>query len=73
VLYLYTSDGRRYDYRMVAESITSKYNSDILAACRRVGGETVSLVSCSKTNRLPTSLQHRLVSTFSLVGWEDLG
>jgi hypothetical protein len=58
---------------MVAEYITSKYANDILGATRRVGGETVSVVSCSKTNRLPTSLQHRLVTTFSLDRWEDLG
>ena len=73
LLHLYTADGRRYNYQMAAESITSKYSNDILAACRRVPGETVSLVSCSKTNRLPTSLQYRLVSTFRLVGWDDLG
>ena len=58
---------------MVAEFITSKYANDILSATRRVGGETVSVVSCSKTNRLPTSLEYRLITTFSLVRWEDLG
>jgi len=73
LLHLYTSDGRRYNYQMVAERITSKYSNDILAACRSVPGETVSLVSCSKSNRLPTSLQYRLVSTFRLLGWDDLG
>jgi hypothetical protein len=73
LLHLFTSDGRRYNYQMVAEYITSKYSNDILAACRRVRGETVSLVSCSRTDRLPTSLQYRLVSTFKLVGWDDLG
>jgi hypothetical protein len=72
-LTIYTSDQRRYTYRMVAEFITSRYPNDILAATRRVGGETVSLVACSKTNRLPTSLSNRIVSTFQLVGWDDLG
>jgi LPXTG-site transpeptidase (sortase) family protein len=72
-LSILTSDQRRYTYRMVAEYITSKYANDILGATRRLGGETVSLVSCSKTNRLPTSLEYRLVTTFSLVRWEDLG
>jgi LPXTG-site transpeptidase (sortase) family protein len=72
-LIILTADQRRYRYRMVAEYITSKYANDILAATRRIGGETVSVVACSKTNRLPTSLEHRLVSTFSLVGWDDLG
>jgi hypothetical protein len=28
----------------------------------------VSIVSCSKTNRLPTSLEYRLITTLSLVG-----
>jgi hypothetical protein len=72
-LYIDTSDQRRYTYRMVAEYVTSKFAGDILAASRRVAGETVSLVSCSKTNRLPTSLEHRLITTFSLVRWDDLG
>jgi hypothetical protein len=30
-------------------------------------------VSCSKTNRLPTSLEYRIVSTFQLVDWIDVG
>ena len=71
-LIIYTSDQRRYTYRMVAEFITSKYSDEILATTRRVGGETVSVVSCTKTNRLPTSLEYRLITTFSLDGWEDL-
>ena len=72
-LSILTSDKRRYVYRMSAESITSKYANDILGATRRLGGETISVVSCSKTNRLPTSLQYRLITTFSLERWEDLG
>jgi hypothetical protein len=72
-LFIYTSDQRRYTYRMVGDFITSKYANDILGATRRIGGETVSLVACSKTDRLPTSLEYRLITTFSLVGWEDLG
>lgn len=72
-LYIYTSDQRRYVYRMVAEYITSKYAVDILGATRRIGGETVSVVSCTKTNRLPTSLEYRLINTFTLDRWEDLG
>jgi hypothetical protein len=72
-LYITTSDGRRYTYQMAADFITSKFPNDILAATRRIGGETVSLIACSRTNRLPTSLEYRLVSTFTLVGWEDIG
>ena len=72
-LIVLTADQRQYRYRMVAEFITSKYANDILGTTRRIGGETVSIVACTKTNRLPTSLEYRLISTFSLVGWEDLG
>jgi hypothetical protein len=72
-LFVHTSDQRRYTYRMVAEYITSKYANDILGATRRIGGETISLVACSKTNRLPTSLEYRLITTFALVRWDDLG
>ena len=68
-----TSDQRRYTYRKVGEYITSKYANDILGATRLIGGETVSLVSCSKTNRMPTSLEYRLITTFSFVRWDDLG
>ena len=73
LLYVYTSDNRVYTYRMVAEYIRSKYANDILAATRIVGGETLSLVACSKTNRLPTSLEYRIVSTCQRVEWADLG
>jgi hypothetical protein len=72
-LYIYTSDQRRYIYRMVAEYITSRFPSDILATTRRIGGETVSVVSCSRRDGLPTSLEYRLITTFALERWEDLG
>ncbi len=71
--YVTTSDGRRYTFRMVSDVVSSKYSDDILAQTRRIGGETISLVSCSRLDRLPTSLEYRLISTFELVGWEDLG
>ena len=71
--YVTTSDGRRYTYQMVGDALTSKYSNDILATTRRFGGETISLVSCTKTNRLPTSVEYRLISTFQFVSWEDLG
>ena len=71
-LIVFTADQRRYTYRKVAEAITSKYSNDILQAARRVSGETVSVVSCSKTNRLPTSLEYRLITTFALDRWDDI-
>lgn len=71
--YVTTSDGRRYTFRMVGDVITSKYPNDILAMARRYAGETISLVACSQPNRLPTSLEYRLISTFEFVSWEDFG
>jgi sortase (surface protein transpeptidase) len=72
-LIIYTADQRRYTHVMVAEFVTSEYSDAMLAATRRVGGETISVVSCARTNRLPTSLDYRLITTFALVGWDDLG
>ena len=73
LVYVTTSDGRRFTYQMVGDTVTSKYSNDILWMTRRFGGETISLVACSRPNRLPTSLEHRLISTFQFVSWEDLG
>ncbi len=73
ILYVYTSDARRYTYQVVASYVTSKYSNDILNATRQVEGETVSVVACSKPDRTPTSLEHRLIVTFALVTWDDLG
>jgi hypothetical protein len=73
LLYVHTADRRRYTYRMAAEYITGKYPSQILDAARRTAGATFTLVSCSRANRLPTSLEYRIVSTFQLVEWTDLG
>jgi Sortase domain len=72
-LYLRTADGRLYTYQLVSEFITGKYPNDILGAALQTPAETVSLVACTKTNRLPTSIQNRLVSTFALLDWVDLG
>ena len=71
--YVTTSDGRKYTFSMVSDVVSSKYSDDILAQTRRIGGETISIVACSRPDRLPTSLEYRLISTFELVGWEDLG
>ncbi len=73
MLHLLTSDQRRYNYQMVAEYISTGFPNDILGKTRLVGGETVSIVSCSKTNREPTDTRFRLISTFRLIGWDDLG
>jgi sortase (surface protein transpeptidase) len=80
LLYVTTSDRRIYTYKMAAEYLTSKYTNDILAATRRLGGETFALVACTGDkngpvlNRLPGgSTQWRIVSVFTLVEWADLG
>jgi hypothetical protein len=73
LLHVTTADNRRYTYQMTSEYITSKYSNQILAATRQAVGETFSLVSCSKTNRLPTDLDYRIVSNFKFVEWVDLG
>ncbi len=72
-LTLLTGDGRRYSYKMVAEHITGKNADEILWVASSYGGETVSLVSCTLPNRLPTSTSYRLISIFALVEWVDLG
>ena len=72
-LTLHTADNRLYTYEMVAEFITSEFANEILSATRRVNGETVSLIACTLPNRLPTSLRWRLINTFRLIDWQDLG
>ena len=67
LLYLQTSDGRRYTYQMQAEYLTGKKPAEILWTTNALGGETVSLVSCTKLNRLPTNTSYRLISTFRFV------
>ncbi len=68
-----TTDGRRYTYQMAAEYLTGNNPSEILWTASALGGETMSLVSCTQLNRLPTNKAFRLISTFRLVDWEDLG
>jgi sortase (surface protein transpeptidase) len=72
-LFVNTSDNRLFTYEMVAEYVRSKFTNDILAASRIIPGDTISLVSCTLPNRLPTSLEYRLISVFKLVEWADLG
>jgi hypothetical protein len=68
-----TSDGRRYTYQMQAEYLTGKDPGEILWTASALGVETVSLVSCTKLNRLPTDTSYRMISSFRLIDWEDLG
>ncbi|MGB0114188.1 MAG: sortase [Ilumatobacteraceae bacterium] len=74
LLYINTSDARRYTYRFArTEFLGSSWPASILTVTRRVPGETVSLISCSKSNWQPTDTRYRLITTFTLVGWDDLG
>lgn len=75
---LQTGDGRLYTYRMVRRDLVWGPNSDgppsenILAATRRHDATTLSLVACTRTDWQPTSLNHRMVVTFELLGWREV-
>lgn len=78
VLEIRTNDQRIYTYRFVREELTSNQALEILAATRRVGNETFSLVSCTgsryvKNDQPLGGVRYRLVSTFVLESWVDIG
>lgn len=68
------SDRRRFRYRVVRTDLvlnvrasTSANAQKILAATRLHPGTTLSVIACTEPNRLPTSLDHRLIVTGELV------
>jgi sortase (surface protein transpeptidase) len=73
-----TSDNRVYTYRAVGRTMVRGYSkagppvADILAAVRAFPGTTLSLVACTRTDWLPTSLNHRIVVTGELIEWREL-
>lgn len=79
--FLSTTDQRTYVYRYNRRELTSKQDAQILAATQRVGGETLSFIACtvgfdrSKSRYpdqwAPTSLEYRIVVTFTLEYWTD--
>lgn len=79
--FMSTSDQRTYVYRYNRRELTSKDESQILAATQRLGGETLSLIACtvgfdrSKSRYpdqwAPTSLEYRIVVSFTLEYWTD--
>jgi Sortase domain len=75
---LQTGDGRLFTYRMVRRDLVwgaSRYGpptANILAATRQHPGTTLSLIACTRTDWLPTSLNHRIVVTFELVSWREV-
>ena len=80
-VFMSTSDQRTYVYRYNRRELTSKDDRQILAATQRLGGETLSLIACtvgfdrSKSRYpdqwAPTSLEYRIVVTFTLEYWTD--
>ena len=73
-----TGDRRVYTYRIVGRTLVRGYSragppvDHILAANRAYPGTTMSLIACSLTNWLPTSLDNRIVVTGELIGWHEL-
>ena len=67
-----TDDGREYTYRMVRRDLTDDKTANILQATRNHPGTTFSLIACSRTDFLPTSLKYRIIVTGELVSWREL-
>ncbi|MFK7919831.1 MAG: sortase [Ilumatobacter sp.] len=80
-IFMTTSDNRTYVYRYLRRAITFKTDSQILAETQRGGSETLSLIACTVGNDrtksawpnsfAPTSLEWRLIVTFSFERWDD--
>ncbi len=80
-IYVSTGDQRTYVYKYVRRDLTSKNNTQILAATQQVRGESLSLIACtvgydrSKSAYpnawAPTSLEYRIIVTFALEYWTD--
>lgn len=73
-------DRRRFRYRVVRSDMVLWVRPDsrantrrILDATRLYPGTTLSLIVCSEPNRLPTSLDHRLIYTAALVDVHEDG
>ncbi len=76
-----TTDHRTYVYKFNRREVTSKADAQILAATRRVGGETLSSIACTvgadrSKSAYPnqwavTSLEYRIIVTFALDYWTD--
>jgi len=80
-IYVSTGDQRTYVYKYARRDLTSKSDSQILAATQQVSGESLSLIACtvgydrSKSRYpdawAPTSLEYRIIVTFTLEYWTD--
>jgi sortase (surface protein transpeptidase) len=77
-MFITTSDGRKFQYRIVRKDLTNEVPGNILGATRLAPGTaeypntTLSLIGCSRTNQLPTDIRFRLIITGELVKWWDV-
>lgn len=62
-----TGDRREFTYRMVRRDLTNSNVNNILAATRLHPGTTTSLIACTRTDWLPTSIYYRIIVTGELV------
>jgi hypothetical protein len=69
---LTTSDDREFTYRMVRRDLTNANPLNILQATKNHPGTTFSLIACSRSDFLPTSLAYRIVVTGELVSWREI-
>lgn len=71
IVEIVTADRRLFTYEVVGRHLTSDERSDILAAVRRGGPSTVSLIACSRPDFSPTSLDWRIIVNARLVEWSE--
>jgi hypothetical protein len=79
--FLSTSDQRTYVYTYNRRELTSKDDGQILAATQRLDGETLSMIACTvgfdrfksrfPDQWAPTSLEYRIIVTYTLDYWTD--
>jgi sortase (surface protein transpeptidase) len=68
---LTSNDGRKWRYVYGYDWVTDAQATNILAATRFWSGPTISLISCTKPNKLPTDLKWRLITTFTFDRWYE--
>jgi sortase (surface protein transpeptidase) len=71
-IFLYSSDGRRFQYRVVRSDITGPTPTQITSPAMGTAGHTLSLIACTKPDGTPTSTSYRIVVTAAYVGWIEI-
>ena len=66
-------DRRQFQYKIVREVVTGEDPNVILNETRAYPGTTVSLISCTEPNQLPTNVRFRLITTAVLVAVREDG